>query len=441
MVFLLDTNKDTNLKLIPRPHQIEMSEWLKKMRRCWVTDHPGVGKTLESAEAAELPCMIVAPSHLVGQWGDFLKNQYPETKVSVCVGTRKNREKELRLKSDWYVVNYEMLAIYSLPVGMKTFIFDESHHLRNRRANKCKAANKLVRREKGCRVYMLSASPMWKSIDDIWMQGHILYPQIFNSYYEFVRAFCITDDTPYGPKVIGIKKDMRDEFYDIIRPIMWGRSMKDVGRYLPDKVESIITIDLPPDLRKLYNTLKQNYMVEVGDKSDQWLMFNGPAIAHALRQITASKGKIDAIREIVEDNNRPSVICFWYRDHAKKMFDTLEKGSAVLLDGNMDAALRQREAVKAQNTGKHIVCTQASLTEGVNLSAYRQVIIGEQNYTPGSNYQFLARVVRDRNDNGEDMEPVLVYYVHMKRTIDEAIYRVSRRREASIKDVIRESLV
>src|SRR5207244_8864281 len=112
-----------------------------------------------------------------------------------------------------------MLHSYDMPTNIKTIIFDESHHLRNRRALQSRAAKSLANKDPNTRVYMLSASPMWKSIGDIWMQLHILYPKIFTSYKDFINAYCISIDTPYGPKIVSIRREMRKVLENVLEPI------------------------------------------------------------------------------------------------------------------------------------------------------------------------------------------------------------------------------
>jgi superfamily II DNA or RNA helicase len=395
--------------------------------------------TLESAEAAETPCLIVCPKHLIEQWGDFLKEQYADKKIVLAVGSSVERNKALNCNADFYVVNYDMIRNYKLPTEINTVIFDESHHLRNRTAQRSRAAKAIANRKPDLRVYMLSASPMWKSIEDIWMQLHILYPTIFSSYGDFVKMFCVAIATPYGPRIVSIKREMRKVLNDILEPIKMGRSYKDVGRELPPVIENVVTFNLDAPLRDVYNRIKNTYKLKWEEEGEERVMlFQGPGMIHSLRVVTACEAKYEAIKEIIEDNKKQTLVYMWYRDHAATMASHLD--NCVLLTGEMDASVRRQAALRAQRQGKHIVATQASLMEGVNLQNFRQVIYGEEDYAPGSRYQSLSRVVRDRNGQSND-DPVLVYYVQAKTTIDTVIHNVAKRRKATIKDVISESLV
>lgn len=414
-----------------RGYQTIGTEFLKLVKRGWLTDDPGLGKTPQAIKATELPAMVVAPRYLCHQWSRAIRREHPDAVIAFADGTRKQRDKILNKRADWYIVNLEMLATYDMPTGVRTYINDESHHLRNRRATHSKAAFIMENDDPKSRIYNLTATPFWKTIDDIWMQAHILYPTVFTSYRDFVKMYCTTLRSPWGgPKVVGIKPRMRNDLKLLLKPVMLGRTYAEVGRYLPDIIESEIRIDLPPMQRAIYNKLMQEYSIKwLDDEERKKMIFTPTTVLHALRQVTARSGKFEAVKGIIEDNyDKPAMIGFWYRDHAQEMQRMLGDKISVFLSGHLDPTERNRQALWAQRNGMHIVATQDSLTEGIDLNHYRLFIFAEKHYVPGSNHQFLSRVVRDRNDNGRDTEPVRVFHVMVRNSIDVAIHRVASRR-------------
>jgi len=427
------------MKLTLRPYQEEMRKFLWETRRAFNTDWPGLGKTLESDAAVELPCIVVCRTFLTGQWANFLRAQHPDLVVSEASGTRKQRNEALDVVADYYVVNYEMLPTYAMPTNFKTVIFDESHHLRNRKAAKSRAAAKLVENP-AIRVYMLTATPMWRELDDIWMQLHILYPKIFTSYNDFVDMFFITENTPYGTKILGTKKAMKKELDSILSPIKFGRSYDDVGRFLPSVIENIVNLQLNKAQKELYKKLKTDYKLKFGDGDDETQMiFNGAGLLHVLRQVTMGAGKVEAVLGIIEDVNAPHVVGTWYRDHAEMIHKELK--NSVLITGDLAPDKRRKMAEEAERRKQHIVCTEASMCEGVNLSKYKHLIMVEEHWPPGANYQFISRVVRDRNDDGQDQEPVHITYIMVEKSVDTSIHSIAKRRSATMKDIVKEILL
>lgn len=428
-------------KIVPREYQNVGIQWLRENRRGFNTDQPGLGKTLQAAEAAELPALVVCPTYLVKQWADFLTTQYPERTVSYALKGRWKKIAAMRRQADWYVINKDALRTIDpkdVP-RVKTVILDEAHHFRNRRAEQSRAVAKLTK-DPDLRVYLLTATPIWKSADDLWMQLHIIQPKIFSSYNAFVRAFCVTDDSPYGTKVVGIKKEMRQELEDLLSIVRVGRTYADVGRELPELVENFIKVEFPYELRKKYNELRDYFRLEFEDADDQQIFLSSASVMHTLRQVTFFAGKLEAIRDLLDDAPGPHLIYTWYKDHAEELARYIDRGAEVIT-GDIPPADRGRLAKAAAAQGRPIVATIASLSEGVDLSMCRSVIYAEENWPPGSNYQSLSRVRRDRNASTDGpSEPVLVYYVHAVMTIDEVIHRVSKAREATAHDLLRETL-
>ena len=210
-----------------------------------------------------------------------------------------------------------------------------------------------------------------------------------------------------------------------------GRTAAEVGRQLPELTEQYVKINFPKELRDKYRAMKTSYRFEE-------LQFdNYSQVMLALRQCTAFPGKIDAIADLVDDlNGQPVVVFVWYKWTAELIAAELRRRGIhpSIITGEVGGADRAQLA-KSSNV---VIATIASLSEGVDLSHVRYVVFAEEHYTPGSNYQALSRMRRERADGSTD--PVVAYYVHVRGTVDEAIHRVSRSRTATIKEVLKEAL-
>lgn len=428
-----------------RPYQVEGRDWLLSKKRAFLTDKAGLGKTLQAAEAAERPVLIVAPTYLTKQWYDFIRSQYPTDSVTIATGAlhRFDRQARLHRKRDWYIVNHQMMrpGEFKFP-HIKTVIVDESHHFRNRNALQSIGLSKLCS-DMDLRIYMLTASPMWKNTDDLWMQLHIIQPEIFSSYNDFVDYFMIVDDTQWGPKVLGIKRQTRRELEQMLSILMLGRDYKDVGRYLPSSIKNEIRVNFPPDLKKSYDELRRKYRLEI-EESETLIFGYYIEVLHVLRALTNFAGKQDALIDRLEDVGKPALIYVYYKEVARELSKRIAKKTdrkVHCLTGDVSPAERLATANMAARKGDTIVATQHSMSEGTNLQAYRHVIFYESDWAPGRNYQAMSRAVRDRNDNGSDREPVLVDYIMVAGSADEVIYGASNQREVSITEVMKAILV
>lgn len=406
--------------LVPRPYQKEGITFLKKKRRAMLLDAPGLGKTLQAAEAAIPPVLIACPTYLVEQWESFLNEQYPHAKVLAAQGLRIQREAILELAADWYIINIEMFRDYTFP-KVTTLIIDESHHLRGRSSQQSLGALSICKQVKY--VYLLTATPIKREPDDLFMQLRLLYPNIFSSYNSFINNYCKVEQTPYGPKVKGDKNPAVTR--RLLKEFAIGRSYKEAGLSLPDLVENVISVRMSATLAKRYKEVKENYTFE--DIPLEAMV----QVVNILRQLTFSREKIEALLELLDDHNITSGVIFcWFRNTAEQLAKLLKCPS---ITGEMGANER---TILAKASKGLITATIASLSEGVDLSHTRNVIFFECDYTYGSMYQALSRVRRYSENN----EPVKVHYINMRYTVDETVYYSQKRRGATVKEILREAL-
>lgn len=477
--------------LQPREYQTEGIRFFFDRKRGLNRDDPGLGKTIQAALAAVPPVLVVCPNYLVGQWGEWLNNHLPGCRTVVAKGDRWAKQEQIfafagmslkgwdpkRFKAaltaeqpaQFLVINKEMLRTHyselmTVAPVLHTMIIDESHHMRNRDAEVSKRAfdiSKIVPR-----VYELSATPIWKEADDLYAQLRMLYPTAFTSYNTFCDDYLVFDETRFGRVVYGVKREKQEAFDAMLSIMVLGRTYKQVSRELPPVMEDEVWVQFDKEHRALYDDAITNYRVKfAGDDGEDLFLSSMSAVMHTLRQICGWHGKIDAIKDILEDTkvyDKGRVVIFcWYRETARLLGEAFP-GAPVITGAITDPAERRRVAQAAERSGLPVIATLASLSEGVDLSWARHVIFAEEHYAPGSHTQSLARVVRERQLDGTEIppastdpwdlvlkaldsraanaEPVLVHYVNVKDSIDENIHRTARRRNATIRTVLREAL-
>lgn len=452
--------------LTHRQYQEEGRNFLWRTKRAMITDAPGLGKTPQAALAAELPCIVVCPTYLTQQWADWLAEHLPKRKVVVAKGTRQEKVDRILTPADFLIINKEMLRTHLGELSIvaerfcyRTVIFDESHHLRNQATGASRGAVALG--QVVPRVYLLTATPIWKEADDLFMPLHIMHPDLFKSYNDFVNTWCVTDSDRFGVKVFGVKREMLDDLNKLMDVVRIGRSYGEAGRDLPPIIENIIRVEFDKTEQARYDSAVYEYRLRLENHEDLF-MTSYMEVMHTLRNLTGFE-KISPIVETVEDN-RPwhegkYVIYTWYRDIAERLQAALPE--ATYISGDMKPQERQR----LSKLGKPIITTIPALSEGVDMSWARMVIYAEEHWPPGSQVQSLMRVRRERQlplefktdhshswkhvHKDEEMRqarkdvnetPILVYCVHVKNTIDEIIHATSRRRAASAREVLSETL-
>lgn len=419
-----------------RTYQLEDVQWLRETKRGILGWAPGLGKTFGACEAAELPVLVTCPLPLTEQWASFIQDQYPADRVVVASkGDLIKRDAALKQPFDWMIVNHDMFRTYPMPAA-KTLIVDEMHHFRNRGAARSK--NLKVYATLTPRVYGLTATPVYKDVGDLWHQLNILDPKTWTSYYSFLNTYAVTSSTGFGgAKVISTRNErlLRTK----IAPYIKERTYKQVGMFLPDRIDKHVVLNMDAALRSVYNKLRDFYRLELAGMDEPQRFTNAGAVLHMLRKILVTDEKLDAIREIVDDTpaEQPVIVFVWYKDTAKKVADALD---GIEITGE-DSPVRRRElALTGGPEHKRVrVATMASLSEGVDLSEARTVIFVEEDYVPGKNYQAMSRVQRF-STTGE-RAPIIAYWVRYAQSIDTIVHERSRSRTSgNALSVLKEAL-
>lgn len=443
--------RERQFPLVPRPYQWEALDFMKSKKRVLNRDSMGLGKTLCGAYASVGRTLVVCPNYLTEHWYNWLHGvskgrdkhepyaPYGRQRVVWCQGTFWEKAAALEQDADFTIINMEAFASHrdflkQLANNYKwqTLIVDEAHHFRTHNARRSETMVEVARCAEY--VYLLTGSPIWKEVDDLFMLFRALQPEIFTSYYHFVDQFCIADETRYGTRVLGVKKDQTKDLDKLLKIMSIGHSYSDAGRDLPDVIEKVINIQFPDEIMKAYNEMCAGYRMELSKEEIKFENF--AQIMRMMRLMTAFPGKLDAAESIIEDihdSSTKAVIFTWYRETCEDIAKRF--GVPAIHGGITDVSERRRIALESP-----IVCaTLASLSEGIDLSDARTVIYLEENYTPGSMEQSLGRVRRDRQGKG-NTDPILLYYIHVKNTIDKVIHEKQRSRGVKLREILEETL-
>lgn len=428
-----------------RPYQSMGVRFLKEKKRAILGDAPGLGKTFQAIEAATLPACITAPLSLIDQWRDFIEEQYPHHSVHVAAyGDIIKRDAAFKAfeadpnQQKWLLVNHDTFRTYYLP-DVQTLIADEFHHFRNREAKRSIGLRRYA--ERVPIVYGLTATPIFKDVGDLFHLLHILDPKRWKSYWNFIQTYAVVDSSAWGARIVRAKSPKRLE--EDSAEYMLARTYNDVHMFLPERIDKHITMKLKDDDLARYNKLKDYYRLELEeaqeDGSTSQLFFNAGAVLHALRKLTVTKEKIEAVRQIVDDTpgDAPILVFCWYRDTAETLSRALD-GAKI----TGEIAPSDRRDLAHGMTGQRVrIATMESLSEGVDMSDCRTVIFVESTYVPGQLYQALSRVVRHRTTVDDTNDPVIIYHVRYTNSVDQVVYTTSKdRASGNAMSVLKEAI-
>ena len=317
-------NFSTNEKDIPningelRPYQIDGVKWLLTLYKYSLggilADDMGLGKTIETiafinAIKSDKPILIVSPKSLVFNWISEFNKFAKDIPVYGIIGTVEERKKIIKkIKDDKFGVffisydslrnEYENLLDFTFDV----VILDEAQFIKNIHAKKTSA----VKQINALHTIALTGTPIENNIYDLWSIFDFLMPHYLLDYDDFKDSF-----------------ENDEEYYQIVRdkvaPFILRRRKEDVLKDLPEKFEVIVTTEMSPEQRKLYDAFRLKAKEELKSKDGGSHMMEVLSIITRLRQICVDpatfvenfegeSGKITTLKEIVEnklkDNHR-----------------------------------------------------------------------------------------------------------------------------------------
>ena len=243
----------TNLDL--RPYQEIGAEWLWFLFHAGIggllCDQMGLGKTHQAmalfsgvkAYQGTLRGLVICPTSVLFHWKDKLRTFCPALKVELFHGTQRA---ELDLsKPDILVTTYGTMRAQSRPLHDQEFdvvVLDEIQNVKNRQTQTHRSLEGLIAR---CRVG-LTGTPIenhlreLKSLMDMVMPGYLGPDTLFRDTFEV-------------PILRNQSQHAKTLLKDLTAPFILRRDKSEVLSDLPEKTETILTIDLHPWERNLYD--------------------------------------------------------------------------------------------------------------------------------------------------------------------------------------------
>lgn len=218
------------------------------------------------------PCWLVWPAE-AEKWSDF---QY---KVVVLHGP--DKEKKLEEDADVYVVNFDGLAwllgvtttktptgkrrVATNParlkkLGVDLLVVDELSKVKHQGSNRHKALKQCLHLFP--RRWGLTGSPAANGLMGLFGQCYVLdMGKALGQFVTHYRAKYFEQD-PKEPLVWRLKAGGADQIYERLKPLVLRLAAKDV----PGVKDNVLKVELPPDVRELYDTLEEDLIAVMDDK-------------------------------------------------------------------------------------------------------------------------------------------------------------------------------
>lgn len=251
----------TGLRATLRPYQQTGLSWLQLLSTHGfggvLADDMGLGKTVQALahilaekEAGRLsgPCLLVAPTSVVGNWRAETRRFAPDLRTLVLQGTKRKADLAALTDYDLVITSYALLPrdIDSLrPVPWHLALFDEAQYLKNPASQAHKAAQTLVARQRLC----LTGTPVENNLEELWALFSIAHPALLESKLRFRQQF----RTPIEKQGDG---DRRRLLARRLRPFLLRRTKEEVAAELPPKTEILEGVEAGSAQAELYEIIR-----------------------------------------------------------------------------------------------------------------------------------------------------------------------------------------
>ena len=432
-----------------RPFQRIAVEYVEANKKVLIGDEMGTGKTVETIGSIHhlnaYPALIVVPASLKENWREECEKWLPSHR-SVGVINASDHNPEFRRRV--LIINYDILKKHKKrlsKIDFKCIVADESHYLKNKKAQRTKAFKYLAKNVE--HRILLSGTPVINRPEELISQLQILgvFKKEFGGFWQFTKKYCDGHKTRFGYDTSGAS-NLEELHEKLISTCYIRRNKEQVLTELPDKERQILKFDIVN--RKEYDKVEEDVVRYLRDKALEDEEFQekisdyseflqekmkereaAKAISKALaaehlvklselRKVTV-KGKMSPIASWIDDflESGEKLVLFV---HHKAIANALEERYDCLkITGSVPSEKRQDIVRKFQNDPdeKLIVLNIAAGGVGLTLTAASHVAFVELPWTPGAVDQAEDRLHRMGQKNA-----VNVYYLLAKDTIDERVY-------------------
>lgn len=427
-----------------RPYQLDGFRWLAHLDEHRLggilADDMGLGKTLQTialmqhVRGSGRPFLVVAPTSVVGGWGDEIRRFAPALTVAMVGSTRD----PIPADADVVVTSY---ALFRLEFdrferqSWRALVLDEAQYTKNPASQVHECAYALRADIK----IALTGTPMENSLLDLWAILRVVAPGLYPSRLRFTDRYI----KAHSAERIG-------ELRRRIRPLMLRRTKQNVALELPSRTEQVVTIDLGREHRRLYDLHLQRErqkilgLVEDLDRN-RFIVFRSLTLLRMLALDPSLIGdedvrpgattKLDELLDRIEDlaaEGHRALVFSQFTSYLALVRSRLEARGIryEYLDGT---TTKRPEVISRFRDGDAPVFLVSLRAGGVGLTLTEadSVFLLDPWWNPATEAQAI-----DRTHRIGQTKPVMVYRLVARDTIEEKVVTLGESKRALFSEVI-----
>lgn len=424
-------------------YQNRAVEFIKDKKRSILMLDLGLGKTTSSLTAysdlldgfAIERVLVIAPLRVANSvWAqECLKwSHLKHLKVSICTGTERQRIAALSATADVYTINREnvpwLVRHYGKNWPFDAVIVDESTSFKSASSQRFKALRRILPDTEY--ITLLTGTPSPNGLLDLWAQVFLvdLGQSLGRTMTAYKQRFFESDFMGY---TFTPRTGSDEKIHRLINPFCLSMSAEDYLE-VPDRIDVIEKVILPPKTKALYDSFELELLAEL-PSGEMVEAMNAAVLANKLLQWcngatyidgngnyeTIHNLKLDALAELVEQNDEPMLVAYNYKTDLSRILE--RHPDAVVLD-------RDAETISRWNRGdiKMLLAHPASAGHGLNLQQGGSLCVWfGLNWSLELYQQFNARLHRQGQT-----KPVRVVHIVAEGCIDERVLSVLSDKDA-----------
>lgn len=366
-----------------------------------------------------------------------------DLRVSVVIGTAKQREKALAAPADVFVINREntewLVNRFDKAWPFDMVVLDESSSFKNHQAKRFRALRRV--RAKIGRIVELTGTPAPNGLLDLWAQLYLLdggerLGRTIGGYRE--RYFLPDQRSAQQIFTWKLKPGAAEAIHRQISDICISMKAEDYLQ-LPDIVEDNIPVVLDPAAQRVYNRMEKELLIDVDDDvinastaaslSNKLLQLcNGAVYNDDGEAVFVHDCKVEAFRELLEQlHGQPALVFYNYRHDLPRIRQAIPAALRV-------RELRTPEDIDAWN-GKEVdvlLAHPASTAYGLNLQDGGNHIVWF-----GLNWSLeLYQQANKRLHRQGQTQKVIVHHLAVQGGRDEDVLAAISKKGATQEDLI-----
>lgn len=395
------------------PYQLDAVRFIEKAGgRCIVADAMGLGKTIEFIGWVKLHpefnrVVVVAPTNAIFNWAMQIKTWTGEQ-----AGVIETKRQPLPT-SRWWILSYTMMTLrYAELIGVDAICFDEGHALKNRKAQRTRAARSVIA---GVRhVIFMSGTPFLNRPSELFQPLNMLNPIAWRDFFPFAKRYC-DGHLDLADRWVTTGASNREELRDRLRSIMIRREKSEVAKDLPPKTRTFLPVEI--DNRTTYTAARRETVAYIREHRSGKDFKNHLDKINSLRGLVGL-GKVAAAVEwatdFLESTDDKLVIYAHHLEAHRLLAERLASFGVVRITGK-ETPRRQFANQQEFQMGKaRVMLLSEAGGQSIDLFAASDILFVEREWTPAREEQIEDRLHRHGQKN-----PVSAVYLTGRSTIDQ----------------------